>query len=142
MWVEESSDLLDEFLTLEETNGCIPEQGISLENKEAIKKHKQQVYLQYPNPILTNTWTSAILPMQTRKRPPFRPPKELLQAIVHQLFQETDNTKAYYQGEVIQVNPSKCIVLWTDGHRSHHSPQDVRSMLYDPISYVYDFLSQ
>ena len=142
MWVEESSDLLNEFLTLEETNGCIPEQGISLENKEAVKRHKQQVYLQYPNPILTNTWTSAILPLQTRKRPPFRPPKELLQAIVHQLFQETDNTKAYYQGEVIQVNPSKCIVLWTDGHRSHHSPQDVRSMLYDPISYVYDFLSQ
>lgn len=118
--MDESSDLLDEFLKVEENNGCIPEQGIHPGNKEAVKNHKQQVYLQYPTPRLINTWTSNHLPLQTRKRPPFRPPQKLHNAVVQQLFHETDNDQAYYQGIVTKVNPSSCTVQWTDGHKSRH----------------------
>eukprot|EP00963_Diacronema_lutheri_P006250 scaffold538_cov413-Pavlova_lutheri.AAC.5 len=117
IWVDESSDLLDELLKLEENNGCIPEQGIHPGNKEAVKTHKQQVYLQYPTPILINTWTSNHLPLQTH------------------------NDQAYYQEIVTKVNPSSCTVQWTDEHKSRHPYVDVRTMLYDPISYAYEFLS-
>eukprot|EP00963_Diacronema_lutheri_P008487 scaffold753_cov390-Pavlova_lutheri.AAC.19 len=98
VWVDESSDLLDEFLSLEENNACIPERGISDENKEAVKIHKQQIYLQYPSPILVNTWTSARLPVQTRTRPAFKPPQTLLNAVVQQLFHISETNQAYYQG--------------------------------------------
>ena len=141
MWVDESSDLLDEFLKLEENNGCIPEQGICPENKEAVSTHKQQVYLQYPAPVLINTWQSNQLPLQTRKRPPFKPPKKLHNAVVQQLFHETDDVQAYYQGIVTKVNTSNCVVQWTDGHKTRHPHAEIQSMLYDPISYAYDFLS-
>eukprot|EP00963_Diacronema_lutheri_P004431 scaffold336_cov372-Pavlova_lutheri.AAC.5 len=54
-WVDEASDILDEFLQLEETNGCIPEQVITSSNIDAVRRQKQQVYLQHPAPILVNT---------------------------------------------------------------------------------------
>ena len=43
--VDESSTLLKEFLPLEETNGCIPEKGISPTNYDAVKTHKKTAYL-------------------------------------------------------------------------------------------------
>eukprot|EP00963_Diacronema_lutheri_P006444 scaffold561_cov380-Pavlova_lutheri.AAC.10 len=117
---------------LEENNGCIPERGIIDENKEAVKTHKQQIYLQYPSPILVNTWTSARLPLQTRKRPAFKPPHILLNAIVQELFHISETNQAYYQGLVIKVKKQTCTIQWTDGHKSQHTQAEVRSMLYDP----------
>ena len=141
MWVEESSELLDEFLPLEENNGCIPEQGIGKHNYEAVKQHKLQVYLQHPSPIMVNTWTSSQLPFQTRRRPTFKPPANLLHAVVQQLFQISGKPN-YYQGIVVSSTKTTCCIRWTDGQIYHYTPAEVRSMLYDPISYIYDFLRQ
>lgn len=66
MWVNETSELLDEFLVLEENNGDFPEQGITASNLEKVEQHKHQVYFEYPAPILVNTKTSSKLPFQTR----------------------------------------------------------------------------
>ena len=118
-----------------------PEQGICPENKEAVRTHKQQVYLQHPAPVLINTWQSNQLPLKTRKRPPFKPPKKLHNVVVEQLSHETDDVQAYYQGIVTKVNTSNCVVQWTDGHQSRNPHAEIQSMLYVPISYAYDFLS-
>ena len=104
MWVNETSHLLEEFLLLEETNGCIPETGITQSNYQQVKQHKEQVYLQSPAPIMVNTWTSSQLPLQVRKRPRFKPPANLLHAVVQDLFHVTDDKSEFYQGEVIRVH--------------------------------------
>ena len=140
MWVNETSELLDEFLVLEENNGCIPEQGIIASNLEKVEQHKHQVYLQYPAPILVNTWTSSKLPFQTRRRPAYKPPHILQQAVVQQLFHASNGTQAYFQGIVIGRSSEKYCVRWTDGIEQNYRAAEIRVMLYDPISYVYDFL--
>ena len=138
-WVDETSDLLDEFLQLEETNGCIPEQGITSTNINAVKQHKEQVYLQHPAPILVNTWQSSRLPFQVRKRPAFRQPSTLINAVVQDHFHISDSETAYYQGLVIRKNNAKYVVRWTDGYEQSYSHSEIQALLYDPISYVYSF---
>ena len=138
-WVDESSTLLEEFLPLEENNGCIPEKGISPTNYDAVKTHKKTAYLQSPDPIMINTWTYAKLPYQTRRRPPFVVPTNLIGCVVQELFHLGNHKTAYYQGQVIDESNGQFKVLWTDGKTEKYSEQKVRSMVYDPVAAVYDF---
>jgi len=94
-WVDETSDILDEFLQLEETNGSIPQQGSTSSNIDAVRRHKQQVYLQHTTPILVNTWQSSKLPFQVRKRPTFRRPTSLINALVQDHFHVSDIETSY-----------------------------------------------
>eukprot|EP00963_Diacronema_lutheri_P004129 scaffold313_cov378-Pavlova_lutheri.AAC.11 len=139
VWIDGTSYLLEEFLSLEGTNGCIPETGITQNNFQHVKQHKQEVYLQSPAPIMVNTWTSSHLPMQVRKRPRFKPPADLPHAVVQDLFHVTDDKSEFYQGTVIQKHDKRCRVQWTDGYESTHTVAEIQTMLYDPISYIYDF---
>ena len=138
-WVDESSTLLEEFLPLEENNGCIPEKGISPTNYDAVKTHKKTAYLQSPDPIMINTWTYAKLPYQTRRRPPFVVPTNLIGCVVQELFHLGNHKTAYYQGQVTDESNGQFEVLWTDGKTEKYSEQKVRSMVYDPVAAVYDF---
>eukprot|EP00963_Diacronema_lutheri_P014706 scaffold3760_cov1014-Pavlova_lutheri.AAC.1 len=138
-WVNETSDILDEFLQLEEANGCIPEQGITSSNIDAVKQHKEQVYLQHPAPILINTWRSSKLPFQVRKRPTSRPPASLINAVVQDHFHVSDTETAYYQGLVLRKQKPNYVVQWTDGYEQTYTPAEIQSLLYDPVSYVYNF---
>ena len=140
VWINETSELLDEFLPLEENNGCIPEQGITPNNINAVEQHKKQVYLQSPAPILVNTWTFARLPLQVRRRPKVKKLTDLQNAVVEQLFHISDHTQAYYQGQVYKQQGSRYWVRWTDGVEQSYTSNEIQAMLYDPISYVYDFL--
>eukprot|EP00963_Diacronema_lutheri_P006509 scaffold572_cov535-Pavlova_lutheri.AAC.1 len=98
-WVDETAALLEEFLPLEEQNGCIPEQGILPANFDAVQTHKKTTYLQSPNPIMANTWPYHKLPYQTRRRPPSPPRTTLLNSVVQELFHlEGQDQPAYFQG--------------------------------------------
>eukprot|EP00963_Diacronema_lutheri_P000657 scaffold42_cov432-Pavlova_lutheri.AAC.1 len=89
--VDESSTLLEEFLSLEENNGCILEQGISPSNYDSVRTHKKTVYLQSPEPIMVNTWIYAKLPYQTRRRPTVPTPANLVGFVVQELFHTGTN---------------------------------------------------
>eukprot|EP00963_Diacronema_lutheri_P012546 scaffold1816_cov416-Pavlova_lutheri.AAC.2 len=139
-WVDETSTLLDEFLPLEERNGCIPEQGITPANYDSVKVHKKTVYLQAPNPIMVNTWTSSKLPFQTRQRPRPQRISDLQGAVVQELFHlQGHDEPAYYQGVVQKQQDGLYEVLWTDGKRDYYLQDQIKAMLYDPLSYVYTY---
>eukprot|EP00963_Diacronema_lutheri_P008058 scaffold693_cov491-Pavlova_lutheri.AAC.1 len=120
-WVDESTEILNEFLALEENNGCIPEKGINLANIKAVREHKVKAYLQYPSPILVNTWTYQRLPFSTRRPPSWKRPLSLKGQIVHEFFHEEGTTGSFYQGQVTQVTNRECRILWTDGQMSTYS---------------------
>jgi len=137
-WVDETSSVLEEFLPLEENNGCIPEQGITPSNYEAVRTHKKTTYLQSPSPIMINTWPFTKLPYQTRRRPRLVVPSDLVGCVIQELF-HIDDKPVYYQGLVQQRQESQYEILWTDGKTDHYQEQKVRSLVYDPVAYVYDF---
>eukprot|EP00963_Diacronema_lutheri_P013206 scaffold2344_cov394-Pavlova_lutheri.AAC.3 len=95
--------------------------------------------MQCPAPIMVNTWTSHRLPFQVRKRPAFKPPANLLHAVVQDLFHVTDEQSAYYQGMVIAKKEQIYRVRWTDGYETSYTKSEIYHILYDPISYIYDF---
>eukprot|EP00963_Diacronema_lutheri_P013679 scaffold2678_cov356-Pavlova_lutheri.AAC.5 len=86
IFFDETSQLLEDILSFEEQNGALPEKGITTANKVQIQKHKETVYLQYPNPILQNTWPFRFLPYQTRTRPNYKAPSSTHQAVVQSRF--------------------------------------------------------
>ena len=137
-FIDETPTLLDDILTFEEANGALPEQGITPQNITQVQQHKESVYLQFPSPILENTWPFRFLPYQTRSRPQRRPPATLLHAVVQTHF-TVDDRDIYYQGKVTSITGDQYIVLWTDGGQTTHSHTDIQTMLYDPVSAVYDF---
>lgn len=139
-WVDETATLLEEFLPLEEQNGCIPEQGILPANFDAVQTHKKTTYLQSPNPIMANTWPYHKLPYQTRRRPPPPPRTTLLNSVVQELFYlEGQDQPAYFQGMVHAYQDKQYEVLWTDGKKDFYQEEQIKAMLYDPVSYIYDF---
>ena len=138
-WINESTEILNEFLALEENNGCIPEKGISSRNVKAVRAHKVNTYLQYPSPIVSNTWTYQKLPFATRRPPTWKPPQRLKGQIVHEFFYEEGTSGSFYQGRVVEDTSKGCRILWTDGQTSIYSRQKTRSLLYNPVAYVYDF---
>ena len=141
-WVDETSNLLEEFLELEETNGCIPEQGITPANYDAVRTHKQTTYLQSPCPIMVNTWSSTKLPFQTRRQPQSPSLKTLIGAVVQDLFHlDGHDRPAYYQGLVTSNIDELYEVLWTDGKKDYYLEDQIRSMLYNPVAYIYNFLN-
>lgn len=137
-WVDESSPLLEEFLPLEENNGCIPEKGITPANYEAVRTHKKTTYLQSPAPIMINTWPFNKLPYETRRRPQLPAPSDLVGCVIQELFHLEDRP-VYYQGLVQEKEGDLFEVLWTDGKTDYYLEHQVRSMIYDPVAYIYDF---
>ena len=95
--VDESSTLLEEFLPLEENNGCIPEQGINPSNYDSVRTHKKTVYLQSPKPIMANARTYAKLPYQARPKPAVPDLASLVGCVVQELFHAEDQQPAYFQ---------------------------------------------
>ena len=138
-WINESREILNEFLALEENNGCIPERGISPRNVKAVRSHKINTYLQYPSSIVSNTWTYQKLPLATQRPPSSKPPLRLKGQIVHELFYEEGTSGSFYPGHVAEDTGKGCRILWTHGYTSIYSHQKTRSLLYNPIAYVYDF---
>eukprot|EP00963_Diacronema_lutheri_P005164 scaffold391_cov412-Pavlova_lutheri.AAC.1 len=139
-WIDETAALLEEFPPLEEANGCIPEQGISPSNYNAVFTHKKTAYLQSPSPIMVNTWTFTNLPFQTRRRPRFIVPTELAGQVVQELFHTPDRSDpAYFQGLVDSIEDGLHKIIWTDGKIDYYLGEQVRAMVYDPVACVYDF---
>ena len=139
-WIDETAAILEEFLPLEEKNGCIPEQGIAPNNYNAVLVHKKTAYLQSPSPIMVNTWTFTKLPFQTRRRPRFTAPANLEGQVVQELFHTPDRPDPeYFQGLVDSMEDGLYKILWTDGKVDYYLEEQVRAMVYDPVAYVYDF---
>ena len=143
LWVDKTSNLLEEFLELEETNGCIPEQGITPANYNAVQTHKQTTYVQPPCPIMVNTWSSTKLPFQTRRRPQSSPLQTLVGEVVQDLFHlDGLGRPAFYQGLVTSSSNELYEVFWTDGKMVYYLEDQIRLMLYDPAAYIYNFLNK
>jgi len=138
IFIDETAELLEDILSFEEQNGALPEKGITTANKDQVQKHKETVYLQYPNPILQNTWPFRFLPYQTRTRPKYKVPSSTHQAVVQSHF-TVDGSTVYYQGIIESLNRRSVTVCWTDGGRTIHPRSSLSNLLYDPVSAVYDF---
>eukprot|EP00963_Diacronema_lutheri_P002778 scaffold211_cov443-Pavlova_lutheri.AAC.3 len=136
-WIDETAALLEEFLPLEEANGCIPEQGITPSNYNAVFTHKKTAYLQSPSPIMIHTWTFTKLPFQTRRRPRFIVPTELAGQVVQELFHTPDRSDpAYFQGLVDSIEDGLHKIKLTDGKIDYYLGEQVRAMVYDPVAYI------
>ena len=138
--IDEIAAVLEEFLPLEEKNGCIREQRIAPNNYNAVLVHKKTANLLSPSPIMVNTWTFTKLPFETRRRPWFTALANLEGQVVQELFHTPDRPDPeYFLGLVDSMEDGLYKILWTDGKVDYYLEEQVRAMVYDPVAYVYDF---